>query len=281
MSKSLRFVKARFPSTSDNVTIQSMLIAHEPLGFVEEDDWWEVYFDEKRWPSVEAIFKRRVDGEGLSVSFELETIDQKNWNQEWEDSIEPIRVSDRFVIAPSWHSVDGEDGVFVLTIDPKMSFGTGYHATTRLMLRLMETTVHPDDRVLDMGTGTGVLAIAAILLGAREANGVDTDEWSYDNALENAQRNRVDAQCHFRLGSIEQTSGMYDLILSNITKIDNLQLLPAYLHRLNSDGRLILSGFYQQDATDMRRALENLGMRVMEETHEQEWCVISAVKDTI
>ncbi|MBR9979110.1 MAG: 50S ribosomal protein L11 methyltransferase [Bacteroidetes bacterium] len=281
MSKSLRFVKARFPSTSDNLTIQSMLITHDPLGFVEEEDWWEVYFDEKRWPMVEASFKRRVDDEGLSVSFELETIDQKNWNQEWEDSIEPIRVSDRFVIAPSWHSVEQVHGVSVLTIDPKMSFGTGYHATTRLMLRLMETTVRPDDRVLDMGTGTGVLAIAAILLGAREADGVDTDEWSYDNALENAQRNRVDAQCHFRLGSIEQASGVYDLILSNITKIDNLQLLPGYLHRLNTEGRLILSGFYLQDATDMRLALENLGMRVMDEAHEQEWCVISAMKDTI
>lgn len=279
MNKNKRFLRARFPSNEHDSTMQGMLITHDPLGFLEEDQWWEVYFEEDLWPAVEASFLRRLEAEGLTAAYELETFDQQNWNQEWEDSIQPIRVSDRFLITPSWHPVEQTDNLTVMVIDPKMSFGTGYHATTRLMLRLMEITMREGDRVLDVGTGTGVLAIAGVLLGAREADGVDTDEWSYDNALENAQRNGVDDRCFFRLGSIEQANGKYDLILSNITKMDNLQLLPAYLHRLNDQGRLVLSGFYSQDATDLRMALENLGFRVLDELTEDEWSAINAIRD--
>lgn len=280
MKRSKRFIRVRFPSTSADSTLQGMLISHDPLGFLEEDMWWDAYFEEENWPEVERSFLERLEAEGYTAAYELETFDQRNWNQEWEDSIEPIRVSDRFLITPSWHSVEAEEGVTVMVIDPKMSFGTGYHATTRLMLRLMEGLIREGDRVLDVGTGTGVLAIAAVLCGAREAEGVDTDEWSYDNAVENAQRNNVEHLCRFRLGSIEQANGSYDLILSNITKIDNLQLLPIFLTHLPEGGRLVLSGFYGHDASDLHQALENLGLRVAAELSEDEWCAISAVKDT-
>ncbi len=274
-----RFLRARFQSTPDDATVQGMLITHDPLGFLEEDQWWEVYFEAEHWPAVEQSFLHRLEAEGLSAAYELETFDQQNWNQEWEDSIQPIRVSDRFLITPSWHPVEPIEGVTTLIIDPKMSFGTGYHATTRLMLRLIQDNLREGDRVLDVGTGTGVLAIAAVLCGAREADGVDTDEWSYDNALENAQRNGVADRCHFRLGSVEHATGYYDLILSNITKFDNLQLLPAYHQRLAPRGRLVLSGFYGKDSTDLRMALENLGFRTQDVASEDEWCAMSAVKD--
>ncbi|MBE0645229.1 MAG: 50S ribosomal protein L11 methyltransferase [Bacteroidetes bacterium] len=279
MKRNKRFLRARFQSTAHDATVQGMLITHDPLGFLEEDQWWEVYFEAELWPAVEVSFLRRLEEEGLTAAYELETFDQQNWNQEWEDSIQPIKVSDRFLITPSWHPVADAEGMTVLIIDPKMSFGTGYHATTRLMLRLMEGLLREGDRVLDVGTGTGVLAIAAVRCGAREADGVDTDEWSYDNALENAQRNGVAEHCHFRLGSIEQANGEYDLILSNITKIDNLQLLPTFLHHLTSGGRIVLSGFYAQDAPDLHMALSNLGLQVISEETEDEWCAVSASKE--
>lgn len=279
MKRNKRFLRARFQSTPHDSQIQGMLITHDPLGFLEEDQWWEVYFEEGQWPTVEAALLHRLEQEGLEAAYELETFDQQNWNQEWEDSIQPIRVSDRFLITPSWHPVESEEGVTVLVIDPKMSFGTGYHATTRLMLRLMEGLLRDGDRVLDVGTGTGVLAIAAVMCGAREADGVDTDEWSYDNALENAQRNGVADRCYFRLGSIEAASGQYDLILSNITKIDNLQLLPTIIHHLRPEGRLVLSGFFTHDAADLQMALENLGLRVVGEMTEDEWSAVSAIRD--
>lgn len=279
MNHTKRFVRVRFPSTSSDSTLQGMLVRHDPLGFLEEDHWWDAYFEEELWPEIERHFLARLEAEGYTAAYELETFEQRNWNQEWEDSIEPIRVSERFLITPSWHAPDVADDVTVLVIDPKMSFGTGYHPTTRLMLRLMEGLLREGDRVLDVGTGTGVLAIAAVRCGAREADGVDTDEWSYDNAVENAQRNRVADRCRFRLGSIEQATGQYDLILSNITKIDNLQMFPRYLEHLDAGGRLVLSGFYAHDANDLRMALENLGMRVAAESTEEEWCAMSAVKD--
>ena len=162
MNPTKRFVRVRFPSTSSDSTLQGMLVPHDPLGFLEEDQWWDAYFEEDLWPAIESHFLARLEAEGYTAAYELETFEQRNWNQEWEDSIEPIRVSERFLIAPSWHTPVVEDGVTLLVIDPKMSFGTGYHATTRLMLRLMEGMLRDGDRVLDVGTGTGVLAIAAV-----------------------------------------------------------------------------------------------------------------------
>ncbi|MBR9974190.1 MAG: 50S ribosomal protein L11 methyltransferase [Bacteroidetes bacterium] len=276
MNTPKQFVRVRFPSTPDDSTLQGMLIRHDPLGFLEEDLWWEAYFDAEHWPMVEQDFRARLESEGYASAYELETFDQRNWNKEWEESIEPIQVSERFLITPSWHAVEAADGVTVLVIDPKMSFGTGYHATTRLMLRMMEGALRDGDRVLDVGSGTGVLGIAAVRTGASEAVGVDTDEWSYDNAVENAQRNGVSDRCHFHLGSVEKAEGKYNLILSNITKMDNLQLLPEYLQRLERGGRFVLSGFYTTDAEDIRLALESMGMQILEEQSEDEWCAIAA-----
>lgn len=257
------------------------MIAHDPLGFLEEDHWWEVYFDFDTWKLSEPMFRAACERDGLAPAFDSETIEKENWNQLWEQSIEPIQVTDRLLIAPSWKPVSAPSGGMVLTIDPKMSFGTGYHATTRCMLRLLETRVRADDRVLDMGTGTGVLAIAAVRLGAAQAEGFDTDEWSYDNALENAQRNRVADRVLLGQGSIENVSGTFDVILSNITKIDNLQMLPRFDAHLKPGGRIILSGFYEWDARDIHLALEQLRLHVDEEITEDEWSAIAAHKEEI
>lgn len=257
------------------------MIPYDPLGFLEEEDWWEVYFDLNRWKQSEAAFRSACERDGIALSFESEIIAKENWNQQWEESIEPIRVTDSIIIAPSWKEVLTPANGMVLVIDPKMSFGTGYHATTRLMLRMLETRVHAGDRVLDMGTGTGVLAIAAVRLGAAQAEGLDTDEWSYDNALENAQRNAVADRVLLGQGSIEDVSGTYDVILSNITKIDNLQMLPRFDVHLNPGGRIILSGFYEWDARDIHLALEQLRLHVDEEIDEDEWAAIAACKEDI
>lgn len=279
MSNPKQFVRVRFPSSPSDSTLQGMLIRHDPLGFLEEDHWWEAYFDAEHWPAIEEEFRTRLEAEGYTSAYELETFDQRNWNKDWEESIEPIRVSDRFLITPSWHHVTAEDGTTVLVIDPKMSFGTGYHATTRLMLRLLEPSLRQDDHVLDVGSGTGVLGIAAVTIGAASAVGVDTDEWSYDNAVENAQRNGVADRCTFHLGTIDQADGTFDLILSNITKLDNLELLPEFLRRLGPDGRIVLSGFYSDDAEEMVLGIERTGLRVTARLSEDEWCAIVAERD--
>ena len=105
MTNAKRFIRVRFSSTTDDDTLQGMLITHEPLGFLEEDQWWEAYFEEERWPDVERQFLAHLEAEGYDAAYELETFDQRNWNQEWEESIEPIRVSESFLITPSWDKV--------------------------------------------------------------------------------------------------------------------------------------------------------------------------------
>ena len=118
----------------------------------------------------------------------VQVLDDRNWNAEWEASIEPVVVNDRIVIVPEWRTEEFSQPLR-LVITPKMSFGTGHHATTRMMCRLMEQYVQPDSTWIDVGTGTGVLAILAALLGARDVFAFDNDEWSFVNSQENIERN--------------------------------------------------------------------------------------------
>lgn len=204
-------------------------------------------------------------------------IPDRDWNEEWERTITPIAVTDRIVIAPSWHPVKAEPGQIVLTIDPKMAFGTGYHESTRLTLRLMEKHVGLNARVLDVGTGTGVLAIAAIRLGAGSAVGVDVDDWAYRNALENAAANGVAHKVELHLGGIHDIPpAEYDLVVANIQRNVILDLLPTLKERLAKAGTMILAGLFAADADQLTATLRELGLKVVEELREGEWIAMAA-----
>jgi ribosomal protein L11 methyltransferase len=199
-------------------------------------------------------------------------VEEKNWNEAWEATIRPIRVTDRIVIAPTWHPHTPRPGDIVLTIDPKMSFGTGYHETTRLMLRLMEKHLHPHDVVLDVGTGTGVLAIAALKLGAARAVGVDNDEWSFSNAKENGSLNGVDALFTPRLGELEQVPERgFGLVVANIQKNVIEGMLPGLVERTAPGGRLLFSGLLIADRDAMLASFAGAGLTLLEEMTENEW----------
>ena len=277
--KTTTFVRVRFPRTADMELRQAMLISFDPLGLLEDEDGRERHYHEPRWSEIEQDVQQRFRESEAAFDAEVTRFEQENWNRQWEESIQPIAVSERFMIAPSWNQPERAEGKIVLTIDPKMSFGTGYHATTRLMLRLLERSVREGDSVLDMGSGTGVLAIAAVKLGAGSAFGVDTDEWSCANAEENAARNDVAAQLRFAQGSIELVDDAYDVILSNVTKIDNLQMLPRYGEVLKPGGRLMLSGFYHEDVSEVETALQSIGFQVTAERREDEWSAILATRE--
>jgi ribosomal protein L11 methyltransferase len=266
-----------FPHTFDEEKLQGFMARFNPLGYRDDDAVWQCYFATADWQSglreecltaLNALFPDRSVKEDILI--------MKNWNEEWEKSILPLRVSDRFIIAPSWAYVEPASDEIVLIIDPKMSFGTGYHATTRLMIRSMESCHLMDKATLDVGTGTGILAIAAIQLGAKTAVGVDTDEWSVDNAMENLQRNRPDAAVTFFHGSIEKSPGMFDVIFSNITKNDNLSLLPEFRGRLRTDGVIILSGFLVEDLDEMVDGLHRNGFELLQTRTEDEWIALTA-----
>lgn len=202
-------------------------------------------FDDTKREEIEQ--KIMAYGEESSILSE-QVLTPKNWNEEWEKTIKPQTIG-KFYVHPTWSSFEGNLGDKIdLMIDPKMAFGTGYHATTRVMLEWLPEVVIEGDTVLDAGTGTGILAIAALKLGADRAFGFDIDEWSETNAKENILLNKVE-NFEVKLGSTEviPEGDSYDLILANINRNALIELLPELVHRLSEGGKLLLSGLLEED----------------------------------
>jgi ribosomal protein L11 methyltransferase len=254
-------------------------------GFVEEDNGFHCYIKHDLYTeSVHdqaVVILDTVFNAPDAVTSRTELV-ERNWNEEWEKTIQPIWVTDTLVIAPTWSPVDATPGRIVLVIDPKMSFGTGYHETTRLMLRMMQDHIPPDSAVLDVGTGTGVLAIAAVKLGARHAIGVDIDEWSADNGNENIERNRLEGKVDIRIGSLDVVSEpVFDVILANIIRSTILELLPAMLGKLTPNGTLFLSGLMLDDQSPIEEALRAQSCIVTGVLRENEWIGMMAQKHSV
>lgn len=250
-------------------------------GFVEDERGIHCYIKKEAWTgSADAVVREMAEQYQLQFVelISVTEVRQQNWNEEWERTIQPIAVSDRFVITPSWHPVT-DPGKLVIVIDPKMTFGTGYHETTRLMLRLMERTVRAGSRVLDVGTGTGILAIAAAMLGAKEVLGVDIDEWSLDNGIENAERNGVRDTVQIRIGSLDAvTETGYDLILANIIRATILELLDGIIAKLGPNGTILFSGLLATDREIIEPALTQRGLIIREALAENEWIALEVTR---
>jgi len=188
----------------------------------------------------------------------VQTIPAEDWNAQWESTLKPLRVSNRITIAPSWNPSPPAPDTIDLTIDPKMSFGTGYHESTRLILRLAEEYVRPGSTFLDVGTGTGVLAIAAIRLGAHSAVAVDIDPWSFENALENIRLNGVETSVTVMRGSVHDVpESKFDIVAANIQRSVIEPALPELLRRLTEDREPITTSLQQQGLIPRRELCEN------------------------
>ncbi len=201
-----------------------------------------------------------------------EKIEQKNWNEEWEKTIQPIKVSDKIVIKPSFREYNSKADELVITIDPKMSFGTGYHQSTRIMLRLIEKHISPNSKILDVGTGTGILAIACIKLGATKAMTCDNDSNVVENVYENFEKNKVSNFCSFTFGSISEINeNNFDLILANIQKNVLIEIANEIRYRIKSGGKVILSGLLREDEKEINETYESIGFSLIDKHTEDEW----------
>jgi ribosomal protein L11 methyltransferase len=252
-------------------------------GFWEEDRTVRAYIAEDLWSaalsdSLHSLLSSLAHAHSLPpIDVTIGSLQDRNWNEAWKATIVPVRVTGKIVIAPTWHPLHPEPGDIVLTIDPKMSFGTGYHESTRLMLRLLEKEIRTGMRMLDVGTGTGVLAIAAIKLGAAGAIGIDTDEWSFTNASENIRLNHVADRCLVRRGDIDSVGETgFDLIAANIQRNVIEPMIPALVDRLAPAGCLLLSGLLlgERDAIAQRLSAARLG--IFTEERENEWIALGA-----
>lgn len=202
-------------------------------------------------------------------------LEEKNWNEEWEKNINVIEVSDKIVIKPTFREYERKEGQIVLTIDPKMSFGTGEHQTTKLVLMMLEKYVKNGMNVLDVGSGTGILAIAAVKLGAESAIAVDNDEWCFDNAKENCQQNNVTDKIEVKLGEIKDIAGQqFNLVLANIQKNILLDIADQIKGKTAVGGIVILSGLLFSDEEDILNAYGKLNYRFLEKAQLDEWIAL-------
>ena len=219
-------------------------------------------------PAVDEIVSN-FEAQEVGVELEIVEIPAQNWNQVWEDSFEPVLLDHLSIVAP-FHGSEYRLGR-VIEIEPKMAFGTGHHQTTYLMCMAMENEIPvlTQKRVLDMGTGTGILAINAELMGATEIIAVDIEPWSVENTNENMKRNAC-ASIDAREGDIQVvTEEDFDLILANINRNVLFAHLPTYAEKLKTNGFLMLSGFFTTDIDDL--VSEATGQNLLlQSTYEKE-----------
>ena len=219
-------------------------------GFEQLDDLLIATIPTNRFDDTkrEEIEQKLMSFGGEPAVLSEKIITPKNWNEEWERTIKPQTIGE-FYVHPTWSASPDDIGDKIeLMIDPKMAFGTGYHATTRVMLEWLPEVISENEEVLDAGTGTGILAIAALKSGARSAFGFDVDEWSETNAYENILLNQVE-NFEVKLGSTEviPEGNKYDVILANINRNTLIELLPELTEFLKEDGKLLLSGLLEED----------------------------------
>ncbi|PZV86463.1 ribosomal protein L11 methyltransferase [Algoriphagus aquaeductus] len=201
-----------------------------------------------------------------------------NWNEEWEKNYDPIAVDDLVYVRASFH--ESQPGFrHEIVINPKMSFGTGHHATTYQVLRLQGEIDHQGKRVLDVGSGTGILAIMAHLLGAKEVEAFDIDDWCVDNGNENFDLNGLSTR--MGLGTIRQVNpqGPFDIVLANINKNVLLDEMKIYASLLIPQGYLLLSGFYTQDIEDLVAAATPFGLKLIQSSDKDNWAALILQKD--
>lgn len=224
---------------------------------------------------------RGLQFDDFNFSFSSETIEQVNWNEEWEKNFSPVIVSDDCIIRAPFHHIEKKHK-YDLIIIPKMSFGTGHHDTTWLMCKNMLELNFKGKDVLDMGCGTGVLAILAKQLGAAKVEGIDIDDWSVENALENCANNNCN-DIMIRKGNsglLKQEELSYDVILANINKNVLKADLSVYASKLKAGGYLFLSGFFKTDCSELIDLASDNYLKLFKQEVKNEWAVLIFQKES-
>ena len=219
----------------------------------------------------------------VEIRYTTEEVEDRNWNEEWEkEGFEPIVFGDRCIIHDLQHSLDRPYPIDI-TIDARQAFGTGTHNTTRMIVgALLETSLAGKD-VLDCGCGTGILSIVASKCGAQSVSGYDIDEWSVENTAHNAALNGARNVKAFKgdASILEgEMSGKYDLVLANINRNILLGDMPLMAGCMKEGARLIMSGFYAEDAEVLEKRASQLGLRLEDTEHSDRWTMLKFVKET-
>ena len=255
-------------------TVVALLQGIPFTGIEEREDEMIITFYAKDWTDQmrnEIMSRTKIMCEDAVISKE-ETIADRNWNEEWEATVRPVIVSDEIVITPEWKK-DDVDAKYKILINPKMAFGTGEHQTTRLVCRMMKKIANPQKFWIDAGTGTGVLAIFAVMLGAEKVLAFDNNIWSVENAKENFALNNVSNQIELQELDIENcVLPSCDIIVANIFLSLLLPSMPLFYKSLREKkGELILSGILEEHLDDILNAAKSNHFEVLETATEGGW----------
>lgn len=227
---------------------------------------------EKELPELKAL-NPAVDLGSLSMKFA--EVDEEDWSTAWKKYYHPTKIGEKLVVVPCWEEYTCAPGEVQVTLDPGMAFGTGTHETTRLCMQMLEKAVTDNTRMLDIGTGSGILAITALLLGAKEAVGVDIDEVAVRTAHENAALNNVDERLTVFIGDLtEKVSGTYDVICANIVADVIIRLSADVTKFMHKDTVLLVSGIIEERCEEVKAALIEAGLTICEIYTEGGWAAI-------
>ncbi len=237
--------------------------------YVEEEDKLLAYINIKDYDEEKLLELQNLDN--LNFDFEKKIIEDQNWNAVWESNFEAVEIAGKCYVRAPFHKKNN-DIPYEIIIEPKMAFGTAHHETTSLIIEMMFDMDFEKKSVLDMGCGTGILAILASKLGSTEILAIDNDEWAYNNTIENCEKNNI-LNIGVKLGDAGLIkSQTFDIIIANINRNVLLNDLKNYVTCLNSNGKIILSGFYERDVDSIKNCAEKLNLNYEKKIVKNNWC---------
>jgi ribosomal protein L11 methyltransferase len=273
------FIEVIIRTYFDSDELIGWLQEEESLGSWEKDGVFHVYWPEERWsPGKLERLKNALIGLGIDESvmdLKIEKVLDQDWNAIWTASLKPIRIGKGIRIRQSWNASDPEFKGIELVIDPKRAFGAGYHATTQMILEWLEDHIRAGERILDIGTGTGILAMAALRLGAASALAIDNDPEAIECALEYAAANGFGGELDLRITSFETDGlGRFDAVVANLDIRAMPALSKALPGLLGEDAVACLSGLLIQDYGEIAEALSRAHLRISARYEREEWMAL-------
>lgn len=241
--------------------------------FSETSDGFQAYIIKEDFDQAE--LDAALVWDGVECTYALKEIEQVNWNEEWEKNFDPIEVDGKVYIRAPFHA-EREGFEYPMLIEPKMSFGTGHHQTTHMMIQWLLETDTTGKTVLDMGCGTGILGILAGMRGASHVHGIDIDTWCIENTVENAERNSIEMSAE--VGGADALSATYDVICANINLNVLLADMDSYVKALNSGGTIFFSGFYEENIPALRAEAEKAGLKYEGVKSREQWRSLKMTK---
>lgn len=216
---------------------------------------------------------RILQSNDFTINYTKEKITQVNWNEEWEKNFSPIDVDGICYVRAPFHTTKNAD--YEIVIEPKMSFGTGHHETTYLMMKYLLKLDVKDKTVLDMGCGTAILAILAMMKGGKQADAIDIDRWCYENSLENIEKNNIQNITVIEGdASVLPTASKYELVIANINRNILLADISQYVKTMKANSDILFSGFYTEDIADIKAEAERNGLVFVDSMEKNNWVAL-------